>query len=86
MTVAGDYAERVRGYRSLTARPSVQARLIAGALEAEGLTVRLVRDALGLVYGLDSGAWATRVLVAEEDLERARTLLAEIEAEQPGVP
>jgi hypothetical protein len=69
------------GYRALTARPSVQARLIAGALAAEGVDVRLSRDALGVVYGLDSGAWATRLLVAEDDLERARTLLAELEAE-----
>jgi hypothetical protein len=68
-------------YRALTARPAVQARLLAGALAAEGLDVRLDRSALGEIYGLDTGVFATRVLVAEGDLERARTLLAEIEAE-----
>ena len=68
-------------YRPLTARPAVQAHLLAVALASEGVDVRLVREALGIVYGLDSGAFATRVLVAEDDLERARRLLAEIEAE-----
>jgi hypothetical protein len=68
-------------YRSLTARPAVQARLLAGALVNEGLDVRLVTQSLGVIYGLDRGPFATQVLVAARDLERARTLLAEIEAE-----
>jgi hypothetical protein len=67
-------------YRTLTARPFILANLLAGALEAEGLDVRLARDSLGAVYGLDTGRHATRVLVAEEDLPRARRLLAELEA------
>ncbi|CAN5771617.1 MAG: DUF2007 domain-containing protein [Actinomycetota bacterium] len=66
--------------RVLTARPSVQAQLIKGALEAEGIVVRLDRDALGSVYGLDSGTFATRVLVPAVDVERARRLLAELES------
>ncbi|MDQ3537507.1 MAG: DUF2007 domain-containing protein [Actinomycetota bacterium] len=66
--------------RVLTARPSVQAQLIKGALEAEGIAVRLDRDSLGAVYGLDSGTFATRVLVSAADVERARRLLAELES------
>jgi len=66
--------------RVLTARPSVQAQLITGALEAEGIAVRLDRDALGSVYGLDSGNFATKVLVPAGDVERARQFLAELES------
>lgn len=71
----------MRQYATLTARPSVTARLIAGALAAEGLDVRLSRDGLGEIYGLDSGDFATLVLVPVEDLDRARTLLTQIESE-----
>ncbi len=71
----------MRQYATLTVRPSVTARLLAGALAAEGLDVRLSRDALGEIYGLDSGDFATLVLVGVEDLDRARTLLAQIESE-----
>ncbi len=66
-------------YRLLTARPFVQAQLLSGALTAEGLRVRVERDALGLIYGLSSGTFATRVMVAAEDFDRARAVLAEIE-------
>lgn len=67
-------------YRPLTARPHVVAEIVRGALEAEGVDVRLERNGLGAVYGLQSGPWATRVLVAEDDFERARSLLAEMDA------
>ncbi len=67
-------------YRQLTAMPFAVAAVVKGALEAEGLSVRLDREALAGVYGLDSGTFATRILVAAEDLERARLLLAEIDA------
>ncbi|MDQ3972879.1 MAG: DUF2007 domain-containing protein [Actinomycetota bacterium] len=67
-------------YRELTAMPFALATVVKGALEAEGLAVRLEREALAGVYGLDSGTFATRILVAAEDLERARALLAEVEA------
>lgn len=75
------YAGGMSAYRALTARPFVLAQLIKGALEAEGFDVRLQRDGLGVVYGLDSGTFATRILVAEADLDRARSVLAEMEAE-----
>ncbi len=67
-------------YVVLTARPSIQAHLIMGALQAEGLRVRLDRDGLGSVYGLDSGKFATKVLVAADDFDAARALLTEIES------
>ena len=67
-------------YRPLTARPHMQARLLAGALAAEGVDVRLERPALASVYALDVGTFATRVLVDETQLELARTLLDRLEA------
>jgi len=67
-------------YVTLTQRSNVLARIIAGALEAEGVDVRLSRDGLGAVYGLDTGRHATHVEVAVEDLDRARRLLAEAES------
>ncbi|CAN5637338.1 hypothetical protein BH23ACT7_BH23ACT7_12040 [soil metagenome] len=72
-------ARAVPAYRVLTAMPSAVAHLVKGALEVEGVAVRLERDALGSVYGLDSGRWATRVLVPEDQLDRARALLAAFE-------
>lgn len=69
---ASDWVEVAR-------RPTVLARLVAGALAAEGLEVHLDRDGLGAVYGLSTGAHATRVLVRAADLERARALLRELE-------
>lgn len=70
-------------YVSLTQCPHVLASIIAGALEAEGLDVRLSRDGLGAVYGLDTGRHATHVEVAVTDLDRARRLLAEVESAPP---
>jgi len=66
-------------YAVLLSRPHVVAEIVRGALEAEGLDVKLERNGLGVVYGLQHGPWATRVLVARDDLPRARELLAEIE-------
>jgi hypothetical protein len=71
---------RVIVYRPLTALPHVQAQLLAGALEAEGVAVRLERPDLASVYALDLGPFATRVLVDETQLELARTLLDRLEA------
>lgn len=66
-------------YAELTSASALLAPVIAGALEAEGIPTRLERPSLGTVYGLDTGEWATRVLVPAEDLERARTVLREAE-------
>jgi hypothetical protein len=70
----------VAEFRVVTSLPHTLATIVAGALQAEGFTVRLDRPALSSVYGLDSGMFATRVLVPELELEAARRLIAEIEA------
>lgn len=62
--------------------PNALARIVKGALEAEGLRVAVDREERS-PFGLDSGWFATRVLVAEQDLDRAREVLAEIEASEP---
>ena len=64
----------------LTSLPSIHAAIVKGALEAEGIQVTLDRPALGTVYGFEGGMWATQLLVAEDDVERARAILAEIES------
>ena len=69
------------GFVVLTALPSLHAAVLRGALEAEGFTVQLDRPTLGAVYGFDGGAWATRVLVPPDQLERARAVLAEFESD-----
>ena len=71
-------------YRQLTAVPSALAQILEGALQAEGIGVVLDRAALGAVYGLDSGEWATRVLVAADQLDRVRTLPEEFETADLG--
>jgi hypothetical protein len=69
----------VTAYQQLTALPSAPAQLLKGALETEGIAVILERESFGCVYGLDGGAWATRVLVDADCIDRARTLLDEFE-------
>ena len=64
----------------VTVLPHMAAVLARGALRAEGVEAELGRDALGVVYGLDSGGHATRVLVRPDDVERARAVLAGLEA------
>jgi multidrug efflux pump subunit AcrA (membrane-fusion protein) len=59
--------------------PHMAAVLAHGALLAEGVEAQLGRDALGAVYGLDSGGHATRVLVRAGDAVRARELLADLD-------
>lgn len=65
----------------LTELPAPLAQIVKGALEAEGIAVRLERDALSSVYGLDTGLFATRLFVAAEQLAEARALIDEIETE-----
>lgn len=66
-------------FRVLTVRPAPQAHIVLGALRAEGLDAYLERDSLGAVYGLTSGAFATRVLVAADHYDDAEALLRAIE-------
>lgn len=67
-------------YRLLTTLPAAHAWVLLGALQAEGVRARLERDGLGTIYGLTSGPFATRVLVAADDHEQARRLLEDVEA------
>jgi hypothetical protein len=60
--------------------PMPIARILAGALEAEGIETD-VRGGLGEVYGVEAGPFATRVYVRRSDRERAEQLLAELESE-----
>lgn len=64
----------------ITVLPHMTAVLLRGALLAEGVRTELDRDALGAVYGLDTGGHATRVLVRSADLARARRVLAELDS------
>ena len=66
--------------REVTALPHPLAEIVKGALEAEGIPTELRREAISAVYGLDSGWFATGVLVPEEDVERARALIDRVEA------
>lgn len=68
-------------FRELMTAPNTLARIVKGALEAEGLRVAVDREERS-PFGLDSGWFATRVLVAEDDWDRAREVLAEIEASE----
>lgn len=67
-------------WKVLTALPHTAAVLLRGALQAEGIAAEVDRDALSVVYGLDSGGHATKVLVRGRELRRARKLLADLEA------
>jgi hypothetical protein len=71
----------VPGYVEVAAMPNAVAQIVKGALEAEGLRVMVDREGRD-PYGIDSGWFATRVLVEEGDAERARALIAEIEASE----
>ena len=78
----GDYAWVVmEGEALLTELPGPLAQIVKGALEAEGIPVRLHRDALSSIYGLDTGLFATQLFVPAARLEEARALIAEIEAD-----
>lgn len=68
-----------RDWHVVTVLPHMAAVLLRGALQAEGVRAELDRDALGAVYGLDSGGHATRVLVRPADAARARGVLADLE-------
>jgi hypothetical protein len=79
--LGGGHTGAVPAFAVLTALPSLHAEVLRGALQAEGFTVQLDRPTLGTVYGFDGGAWATRVLVPPDQLERARQVLADFEAD-----
>lgn len=66
----------------LTELPSPLAQIVKGALEAEGIPVRLERDALSSVYGLETGIFATKVYVPADRWAEARALVDAFEADE----
>lgn len=68
------------GWQVLTALPHTAAVLLRGALHAEGITAELDRDALSTVYGLDVGAFATRILVPDAQAQRAQQVVSTLDA------
>ncbi|QBI21451.1 hypothetical protein ER308_19010 [Egibacter rhizosphaerae] len=66
----------------VTELPHPLARIVQGALEAEGIPSRLQRDALSGIYGLETGIFATRLLVPADRADEARALIAAVEAEE----
>ncbi len=80
-------AERTRGGRVpgspievYRAANEMEAQVVRGRLESEGIPVLLRREAIGPVFGFSVGALAeVRVLVPALLAERAREILAETE-------
>ncbi len=69
----------VPSFETLTTLPSVYAAIVKGALEAEGVTVILDGGGFEAIYPTRIGSTGTRLMVPQEELERARTLLAEFD-------
>lgn len=67
-------------WQVLTVLDHTTAVLVRGALRAEGVRAELDRDALGVVYGLDTGGHATRVIVPGDQVAEARAVLAALDA------
>ena len=66
-------------YVRLTALGKVHATIVKGALEAEGLDVVLRSNDVAGLYPMDLGTWATTLEVPEDQVDRAREILAEFE-------
>lgn len=53
-----------------------EAELVAGLLESAGIPVRLIREALGELYGLHTGPLAqVQIAVPQEQAQEARKLI-----------
>ena len=56
----------------------INANIVAGRLETEGIPVKLQYEAVGVIYGLTlDGLGEVRIMVPSSHLERAREVLAE---------
>lgn len=66
----------------LTALPHTTAILLQGALRTEGIAAELERDGLAVVYGLDGGGFATQVMVPDHEVERAKQVLSDLDAQR----
>ncbi|MHB8907884.1 MAG: putative signal transducing protein [Syntrophales bacterium] len=60
-----------------TASGMIQANIIRGRLESQGIVTRLRYEAVGSIYAITiDGLGAVRILVPSADCERARELLS----------
>jgi len=62
----------------------LQAQIVKGRLESEGVPAMLRYEGAGLIYGITvDGLGEARVMVPENLVEQAETILADQEYEQP---
>jgi hypothetical protein len=63
----------------------LQAQIVKGRLESEGVPALLRYEGAGLIYGITvDGLGEARVMVPEDLAEQAETILADQEYEEPG--
>lgn len=56
----------------------IDANIVAGRLETEGIPVKFQYEAVGVIYGLTlDGLGKVEVMVPEEEVTRAREVLAD---------
>lgn len=60
-----------------TCNTSFEAQIIRTHLEAEGIPCAVADENMNSIYGGAVGAFSPRVMVREEDVERALAVLAE---------
>ncbi len=62
----------------------LQAQIVKGRLECEGVPAMLRYEGAGLIYGITvDGLGEARVMVPEDLVEQAETILADQEYEEP---
>ncbi len=62
----------------------LQAQIVKGRLESEGVPAMLRYEGAGLIYGITvDGLGEARVMVPEDLVEQAETILADQEYEEP---
>ncbi len=62
----------------------LQAQIVKGRLESEGVPAILRYEGAGLIYGVTvDGLGEARVMVPEDSVEQAETILADQEYEEP---
>ena len=75
-----------RTVRLTTCNNSYEAHILQGTLQAEGIASALHNENMtNLFGGLISGFSGVDIFVFEDELERARALVAQAEAEKEGV-
>lgn len=72
---------RTSELRTLASLPAVDATMLKGALEVEGITVVLDDRGASGVYPMGIGTWATRVMVTADQFDQARRILDRIEGD-----